>query len=65
MAQQKMQAEIVIEALNRELEPIYRAEREMNTFMRRLHLRGMGGCKPTWSGMRRMVNVSLRLEKLE
>jgi transposase len=47
-SQQKKQAEIEIEALNQELEPIRRAEWEMNTTMNRLHLRGIGGRKPTW-----------------
>jgi hypothetical protein len=47
-AQQKKQAEIEIKALNQALEPIYRAEWEMNTTMNRLHLCGIGGRKPTW-----------------
>jgi hypothetical protein len=46
-SQQKKQAGIEIEALNQELDPICRAEREMNTTMNRLHLRGIGERKPT------------------
>ena len=48
-AQQKQQATKEIEKLNRELEPIYKQEWELNTSMSRMRLRGnMPGREPVW-----------------
>jgi transposase len=47
-SQQKKQAEQEIELLNKQLEPQYRAEWELNMQMSRLGLRGKGGRKPEW-----------------
>lgn len=45
---EKKQATKLIEKLNKELEPIKKAEWELNTAMRRVGLRNPGDKKPEW-----------------
>ena len=45
----RRQAELEIEALNRELEHLYKEEWEVNTAMNRLHLRANRGRTPKWN----------------
>lgn len=47
--QQRKQADEEIEALNQELEPLYREQCEMNTAMNRLQLRLNRGRTPKWN----------------
>lgn len=45
---EKLEADKVIAEINELLEPKLREEWELNTSMRRLKLRNLGGKKPTW-----------------
>jgi len=47
-AAEKKAAEKELEQLNKELEPLMRAEWELNTGMRRIGLRNKPGKKPEW-----------------
>jgi transposase len=47
-AQEKAQSVKIVEALNKELEPIMKEKWELENGMRRLNLRQLPGAKPTW-----------------
>ena len=47
-AAEKRKAKTHLEELNKELEPIMKAEWELNTGMRRMGLRNKSGKKPEW-----------------
>jgi len=58
--QQRRQSEREIEALNEELEPIFREEWEINMRMNRLHLRGVPGRIPKWNWNEKNGKLSRR-----